>query len=216
MLSALNPYKVDQFKTSMNPWVNRTAGLVRVLGDWEDHTSHDGREVRALSDTFTFWDADVDDQIHSSLKILEIAADATHAANHVFCYKFRDSGLLAASVQIWSEQLYIRQQLGPDNYFEISFKGFDGTFAIKQSRSLKHFEYIAQQYNQFKSWLDRMEEHHLITNLQYRRNMNHEVECDFAYKAWFSFSEEVLMQPRDANHLDFTASNPYTIQYGSK
>ena len=171
MLSALNPYKVDQFKTSMNPWVNRTAGLVRVLRGWEDHTSHDGREVRALSDTFTFWDADVDDQIHSSLKILEIAADATHAAERVFCFKYLDRG----RKQLWSKCLYFREQWGPDDNFALQFKGF------KYGFTLKHTYGKTQQMAAFKRWLTHMQRNGFITDLGYSRGRNHDVECDAAY-----------------------------------
>ena len=91
MSSASNRYKVDKFITRQgNPWVNHTAGFVVKGWDHNNQSEYDGRKVHPISDTFTFWDADFVDHIDSSLTILEIAGDDTHALKRVFCYKCKD------------------------------------------------------------------------------------------------------------------------------
>ena len=177
MSSARNQYKVDKFVTSVgNPWVNATAGLVLHEMYHENITKYDGRKVHPISDTFTFWHKDAIDHVDASLTILEIAGDDLHAPKRVFCYYFINPHSQAPE-QIWSEQLYFREQFGPDDDFAITFKGFEILFQIKQ-----HYG-NSRQMAQFQRWLAQIEAHGLITNLNYRRMHAHEVECDAAYKA---------------------------------
>lgn len=171
MLWQLNPYKVDKFKTNMDPWANASAGLVLQEDHHEDIDTFEYRNVRRLSDTFLFWDKDCDDHIDSSISILEIAADATHALQRVFCYKYEDAG----PKQLWTKCLYFREQLGPDDNFALQFKGFKYGFA------LKHTYGKTQQMAAFKRWLTHMQRNGFITDLGYSRGRNHDVECDAAY-----------------------------------
>ena len=146
------------------------------MGDnHDDHILLNGtRNVRRLTDTCYFWDENVEDQIDSSITILQIDADAANEAQTVFCYKYMDPG----PKQLWSDALYLREEYGPDyaGNFAINFRGFNhGFFQMKKEWKR------TRQLVGLQRWLDKQQTKGLITKLHHNRNRHDDVDCDAAY-----------------------------------
>ena len=117
----------------MSGWRNLNAGMIYMTDNHDNHVLFNGtRNVRSLTDTFLFWDENVEGQIDTSITILQIDADATNDAKTVFCFKYMDPG----PKQLWSDALYLQEEYRLDaRNFAVNFRGLTnrhGFFIMKR------------------------------------------------------------------------------------
>ena len=137
-----------------NPWLIQDFGLWMHRHDHRDEYGDSGSKVVPKSDTFTFWDADCDEEIDSTLTMLDIPGTGS-ARKCVFCYK---SGHADNKEQIWSDKIYIQWDAGPGDEFRMSFRGWKDIWVLKRY----HRKY--PQMAEFQRWLARLEASQIITD----------------------------------------------------
>ena len=175
-----NPYTIATgMNDGMSGWRNLNAGMVYMTDNHDDHVLfNDTRNVSRLTDYFLFWDESMEDQIDTSITILQIDADATNNAKKVFCFKYMDHG----PKQLWSDALYLKEEYGPDydGNFAVNFRGLttrDGFFQMKREFGKRP----TRQLVEFQRWLSKQETYGFITKLRHNRHRDDDVDCDAAY-----------------------------------